>query len=59
MICFYAKIIYHRKTKINGIDVISFLPADVKSEAFNRPKPWSKEKVSSISLTPEGGRRVS
>ncbi len=33
-----------------GLDQISFLAADVSSEAFNRPNPWEKEKVSEIAL---------
>jgi Fe-coproporphyrin III synthase len=34
-----------------GLDQISFLAADVSSEAFNRPNPWETEKVSEIALT--------
>ncbi len=37
--------------KMIGLDQISFLGADVSSEAFNRPDPWAIEKVSEISLT--------
>lgn len=33
-----------------GLDQISFLAADVSSEAFNRPNPWEKEKMSEIAL---------
>ena len=36
-----------------GVDVISFLPADVTSEAFNRPKPWDRERISGVSLNRE------
>ncbi|MEQ8424448.1 MAG: radical SAM protein [Cyclobacteriaceae bacterium] len=32
------------------LDQISFLPADVSSEAFNRPNAWSKERVTEVSL---------
>ncbi len=34
-----------------GLDVISFLPADVSSEGFNRPSPWSQQRISEIALT--------
>ncbi len=34
-----------------GLDQISFLPADISSEAFNRPTGWLPEKVSEIALT--------
>ncbi len=33
-----------------GLDQISFLAADVSSEAFNRAEPWSHDHVSEISL---------
>lgn len=33
-----------------GLDEISFLAADVSSEAFNRPNPWEEGKVSEIAL---------
>jgi len=36
-----------------GIDVVSFLPADVSSEAFNRPTRWDGERVSQIALDPQ------
>jgi MoaA/NifB/PqqE/SkfB family radical SAM enzyme len=36
--------------KAIGLDQISFLIADVSSEAFNRPMPWSRERVSEIAL---------
>ncbi|MDI1355449.1 MAG: radical SAM protein [bacterium] len=31
-----------------GLDGISFLPADVSSEAFNRPQAWEKSKQNSV-----------
>jgi MoaA/NifB/PqqE/SkfB family radical SAM enzyme len=34
-----------------GLDQISFLAADVSSEAFNRPTPWSGERASDVALT--------
>lgn len=33
-----------------GLDQISFLPADVSSEAFNRPNQWDDEKISEVAL---------
>lgn len=33
-----------------GLDQISFLPADVSSEAFNRPDPWSEERIEDVKL---------
>lgn len=33
-----------------GLDSISFLAADLASEAFNRSQPWSKERQASIAL---------
>jgi len=33
-----------------GLDHISFLPADVSSEAFNRPDPWSEERIEDVKL---------
>jgi Fe-coproporphyrin III synthase len=36
--------------KAIGLDQISFLAADVSSEAFNRPNPWENEKVSEVAL---------
>src|SRR6478609_1663609 len=33
-----------------GLDQISFLAADVSSEAFNRPNPWEPEKISEVAL---------
>jgi MoaA/NifB/PqqE/SkfB family radical SAM enzyme len=35
-----------------GLQQISFLPADVTSEAFNRSRPWEKERQDSV-LVPE------
>ena len=34
-----------------GLDCISFLSADVSSEAFNRPDPWSSDRVSEVALS--------
>jgi Fe-coproporphyrin III synthase len=36
-----------------GLDGISFLAADVSSQAFNRPVAWSDERVSEIALSAE------
>lgn len=36
-----------------GLDQISFLGADVSSEAFNRADPWSEEKISDVALNCE------
>lgn len=36
-----------------GLDGISFLAADVTSEAFNRPLLWPEERQSQIALTPD------
>lgn len=36
-----------------GLDRISFLAADVTSEAFNRPGGWSEERAAGIALGPE------
>jgi MoaA/NifB/PqqE/SkfB family radical SAM enzyme len=36
-----------------GLDSISFLAADLTSEAFNRPLVWPGEKQNQIGLTPE------
>jgi MoaA/NifB/PqqE/SkfB family radical SAM enzyme len=38
--------------KAAGFDAISFLAADVTSEAFNRPLVWPGERQSEIALTP-------
>lgn len=34
-----------------GLDSISFLPADVTTEAFNRPEPWEAERTAEVKLT--------
>jgi MoaA/NifB/PqqE/SkfB family radical SAM enzyme len=39
--------------KTIGLNQISFLPADVTSQAFNRPETWSSERVNEIALTAE------
>ncbi len=36
-----------------GLDSISFLPADVSSEAFNRPEPWETERTEEVKLNSE------
>jgi len=36
-----------------GLDQISFLTADVSTDAFNRPELWGEEKVSEIRLSSE------
>lgn len=36
-----------------GLDAISFLPADVSSEGFNRPSPWEEDRVGEIALNLE------
>ena len=36
-----------------GLDRISFLAADVSSEAFNRPGGWEQERAAGIALRPE------
>jgi MoaA/NifB/PqqE/SkfB family radical SAM enzyme len=36
-----------------GLDQISFLTADVITDAFNRPELWGEEKVCEIRLSPE------
>ncbi len=33
-----------------GLDQISFLGADISSEAFNRPNPWKEERISEVAL---------
>ncbi len=35
-----------------GLDRLSFLAADVSSEAFNRAQPWGDERVSDVALSP-------
>ncbi|MEO7454785.1 MAG: SPASM domain-containing protein, partial [Gemmatimonadaceae bacterium] len=34
-----------------GLDRISFLAADVSTDAFNRPSPWSDERVDEVALS--------
>ena len=34
-----------------GLDRISFLSADTSSEAFNRPEPWSSDRVGEVALS--------
>jgi Fe-coproporphyrin III synthase len=34
------------------LDRLSFLAADVSSEAFNRPQPWGDERVADVALSP-------
>jgi len=36
-----------------GLDQISFLTADVTTDAFNRPELWGEEKMGEIKLSPE------
>ena len=36
-----------------GLDQISFLPADVSSEAFNRPDRWSETRIEDVRLNKE------
>ncbi len=36
-----------------GLDRISFLAADVTSEAFNRPGGWDRERTGGVALAPE------
>ena len=36
-----------------GLDQISFLAADVSTEAFNRPDGWDQERVDDVALTPD------
>lgn len=33
-----------------GLDQISFLPADVSTEAFNRAEPWAEERIEEVRL---------
>lgn len=42
-----------RASKEIGLDQISFLAADVSTEAFNRQEPWSNQHVSEVALTKE------
>ena len=39
-----------RTAKDLGLHQISFLGADISSEAFNRPNPWAEEKISEVAL---------
>ena len=36
-----------------GLDRISFLAADVSSDAFNRPEPWTAERIAGVALARE------
>ena len=36
-----------------GLDQLSFLAADVSTEAFNRPTPWGDERAAEVALSPE------
>lgn len=42
-----------RAAKELGLESLSFLAADVSSEAFNRPGGWDEERTSEVALTPE------
>ena len=42
-----------------GLDQISFLAADVSSEAFNRAQPWDEPRSAQVALTPEDVTRFS
>lgn len=42
-----------RAAKEMELDQVSFLGADVSSEAFNRPEGWTEQKISEVSLTEE------
>jgi Fe-coproporphyrin III synthase len=35
-----------------GLDSISFLPADISSQAFNRENPWEKDHVMNVAIQP-------
>jgi len=37
-----------------GFDEISFLAADVSSQAFNRPEPWTAERAGEVAVGPDG-----
>lgn len=39
-----------------GLDRVSFLAADVSSQAFNRPRAWDDERVGDVSLSPGEAR---
>lgn len=36
-----------------GFDEISFLAADVSTAAFNRPEPWSAERIAEVAIGPQ------
>ena len=36
-----------------GLNQLSFLAADVSTEAFNRPTPWDADRVAEIALSPD------
>ena len=42
-----------QSAKTLGLDQISFLGADVSTEAFNRAEPWNDKRVSEVALTKE------
>lgn len=42
-----------------GLDQLSFLAADVSSEAFNRPRGWSEERVAEVALSRDEARELS
>lgn len=42
-----------------GLDQISFLAADVSSEAFNRPHGWSRERIAEVALSGGEARELS
>ena len=44
--------------KALGLDQISFLAADISSEAFNRPDPWNGERASEVALTIEEAKEL-
>ncbi len=41
-----------------GLDSISFLPADVSSEAFNRPGGWDDRRQDDVAPSPDEARRA-
>lgn len=47
-----------RAARALGLDQISFLAADVSSEAFNRPGGWPRERASSVALAPDEVRAL-
>lgn len=36
-----------------GLDQLSFLAADVSTQAFNRPTPWDEERMAEVALRPD------